>query len=247
MTWRIGSFHVGVGQGDRALPYFRKALAAAPDGAKPAIHLELVECLLSLGRGEEAEAEIRSHLAQTPFRDRYIALLSGIGRYKDDSDVFRMVEETLQHPKLSPSARSNLLARKGVMLENSGRFDEAFETILAAKRLLKPPPSSEDFEAAVRERIAVYTKERIARLAEPLRRSLEAAHLCRRTAAIWHHAGGADHLRPQRGRKCWRAGDDDLYRRAAAWRPPGVADRGDAGGARRVEGSELRRDLQRQR
>ena len=52
-----------------------------------------------------------------------------------------MVEETLQQPKLPPSDRSNLLVRKGVMLENSGRFDEAFETILAAKRLLKPPPS----------------------------------------------------------------------------------------------------------
>jgi hypothetical protein len=49
-----------------------------------------------------------------------------------------MVEETLQHPKLSPERRSNLLVRKGVMLENSGRFDEEAQLIQAAIEVCPP-------------------------------------------------------------------------------------------------------------
>ena len=166
VTWRIGSFHFELGQGEKALELYRKALAAAPQGARPAIHVEMVDCLLSLGRSEEAEDEIRKQIDVTPFRSRYVALLSSIGKPGTDSPVFAMVEDILKQPKLHPQERSALLLRKAVMLDNSKRYEEAFETTLASKRLLSPAPPMADFAGATDGRIDYYSQERIARFAQ---------------------------------------------------------------------------------
>jgi tetratricopeptide (TPR) repeat protein len=166
VTWRIGSFHFELGQGEKALEFYERALATAPHGARPAIHVELVDCLLSLGRSEEAEVEIRKQLDVTPFRSRYVELLSNVGKPGVDAPVFAMVEEILQRPKLHPQERSRLLLRKAIMLDNSKRYDEAFETTLTAKKLLSPRPPRADFGGASDGRIDYYNRERIARFAE---------------------------------------------------------------------------------
>ena len=166
VTWRIGSFHFELGQGEKALELYQKAYAAAPQGARPAIHLEIVDCLLSLGRSEEAEDEIRKQIDVSPFRSRYVALLASVGKPGADSPVFAMVEEILRQPKLHPHERSALLLRKAVMLDNSKRYDESFETTLASKRLLSPAPPKADFGAAVDGRVDYYNQERIARFAQ---------------------------------------------------------------------------------
>jgi len=79
---RLGSYLLGIGRGEEALAAFNAALAAAPSQEAHAIHLEKVECLLSLARVEEAEAEIRSqaarHALQQPLRGA--ALAGGEGR-----------------------------------------------------------------------------------------------------------------------------------------------------------------------
>ena len=52
--WRNGSFHARIGHMERALALFGKALERAPESARHAIRLEVLDCPLSLGRIDEA-------------------------------------------------------------------------------------------------------------------------------------------------------------------------------------------------
>jgi tetratricopeptide (TPR) repeat protein len=156
VNWRWGSYLVAIGHGEEALGAFDAALAAAPPQDSPQIRLDRVDCLLSLGRTEEAEAEIRARLDTTPFRSRYVVLLSQIGRPDASSEVFGLIERELARPGLVPLARSDLLLRQGSLLAASGRHEEAFRSWMAAKQLLGAPARSEDFDRVVEERINAF-------------------------------------------------------------------------------------------
>lgn len=163
---RLGSYLLGIGRGEEALAAFNAALAAAPPREAHDIHLEKVECLLSLARVEEAESEIRAHLASTPHRSRYVVLLSQIGKADHSSPVFGMIERELSGARLAPMAASDLLLRKGCLLDRSGRYDEAFRCWMEAKKLLRARPRGEELARIVDERIAAYPAARIAALSE---------------------------------------------------------------------------------
>ena len=160
--WRYGSFLSRIGHLEEALPVFETALARAPDGARHAIRLDVVESLLSLGRVEEAEEKLRRDLDRTAFRSRYLCLLSGTRKHDAATDVYALVEREITRPGLSVEDRSDLMVRKGVMLHNSGRHAEAFATILEGKKLLRAPSAVPAFTREVDQRIATFTAERIA-------------------------------------------------------------------------------------
>lgn len=162
--WRYGSFLARLGHMEEALKRYESALARAPEAARHAIRLDILEALFSLGRTEEALRRIESELAATPFRARYLCLKAGSGRHEAGSDLDREIERLLATPGLAPEERSDLMIRKGVMLQTSGRYDEAFATMRAAKKLLKAPPVTPGFTAEVDARIAAFTPERIERL-----------------------------------------------------------------------------------
>lgn len=161
-AWRYGSFLSRIGHMDDALAAFDSALAKAPEGARHAIRLDMLECLLSLGRVEEAEAQLWRDLDSTPFRSRYLCLLSGTRKLDAGSELFSLIEREIARPGLPVMDRSDLIVRKGVLLHNSGRYDEAFETITAGKKLLKAPSAVPAFTREVDQRIATFTPERIA-------------------------------------------------------------------------------------
>lgn len=162
--WRYGSFLSRIGQMEQALAAFETARSKAPDGARHAIRLDVVECLLSLGLVEEAESEMRRDLDHTPNRSRYLCLLSGTRKHDAGSDLFALIEREIARPGLPVVERSDLIVRKGVLLHNSGRFDEAFKTITEGKKLLHAPSAVPAFTREVDQRIAVFTPERIALL-----------------------------------------------------------------------------------
>lgn len=165
-AWRYGSFLSRIGHMEEALAALEAALARAPEGTKPAIRLDILDCLLSLGRVEEAEAQMRRDLDVTPFRSRYLCLLSGTRKHDAGSDLLPLIEREIARPGLPVMERSDLLVRKGVLLHNSGRHDEAFATISQGKKLLRAPSVVPAFTREVDQRIQTFTAERIARYQE---------------------------------------------------------------------------------
>ncbi|WP_421695382.1 tetratricopeptide repeat-containing sulfotransferase family protein [Aestuariivirga sp.] len=163
-AWRYGSFQSRIGHMEEALASLEQALAKAPEQARPAIRLDMLECLLSLGRIEDAEQLIARHLESTPFRARYVCLLSSTRKHDADSMMFRMVEQELASSRLSSLDRSDLMIRRGVMLQNSRRFDEAFDSFVAGKKLLKAPSVTAAFTREVEQRIARFDRDSMEQL-----------------------------------------------------------------------------------
>jgi len=164
VNWKAGTYLLGIGRGEEALQAFDAALRSAPAQEAHRIHLDRIECLLSLGWREEAEAEIRARIDETPFRSRYVVLLSQIGKPDESSGVFGLIARELARPGLAPLARSDLLLRKGSLQEQSGRHDEAFRSWMEAKALLRAAPRGPELALAVDERIAAFPAETVSRL-----------------------------------------------------------------------------------
>ena len=165
VNWKRGSSLLATGRGEEALVAFDAALAVAHAADRPRIHLDKVECLLSLGRSGEAEREIRAMLPATPYRSRYVVLLSQIGKPDAGSAVFALIEQELARPGLAPLARSDLMLRRASLLAQTGRHEEAFRGWTAAKKLLNASPRGAGLGRMVDERIAAFPAEAIARLA----------------------------------------------------------------------------------
>lgn len=160
-----GSYLLSIGRGEEALAAIDSALRAASAGEQAAIHLEKVDCLLSLGRTEEAEREIRARLQTTPYRSRYLVLLSQIGKPDASTEIFALIGKELARPGLSTMARSDLMLRQGSLLAQSGRHEEAFRNWIEAKKLLGASPRGPELARIVDERIGAFPAETIARLA----------------------------------------------------------------------------------
>jgi tetratricopeptide (TPR) repeat protein len=164
VNWKWGSYLLSIGRGEEALAAFNTALPAASAQDAPLIHLDKLDCLLSLARTEEAEREIRARLSTTPFRSRYLVLLSQIGKPGASSEIFALIEKDLARPGLAPIARSDLMLRKGTLLAQSGRHEEAFRSWIAAKQLLRARPRGADLARIADERIAAFPADTISRL-----------------------------------------------------------------------------------
>ncbi|MFM8746381.1 MAG: sulfotransferase [Aestuariivirga sp.] len=162
--WRYGSFEARLGHMEEALRRYESALARAPEAARHAIRLDILEALLSLGRVEEALRRIAHEFAATPYKARYLCLKASAGRHEAGSELDRDIARLLESPGLAPEERSDLMIRQGVMLQASGRHDDAFATMLAAKKLLKAPAVTPAFTAEVEARMAAFTPERVQRL-----------------------------------------------------------------------------------
>ena len=141
---------------------FSKALDRAPDGMRPAIRLEMLDCLLSLGRIEEAREHINRFIATTPHHARYLCLLSSIGKHDASSEIFARVERELSRTDLDPVDRSDLMVRRGVMLQESRRHDEAFASFTEGKKLLRAPSVTAAFRQEVDARIAADVERALA-------------------------------------------------------------------------------------
>jgi Tfp pilus assembly protein PilF len=164
-VWRNGSFRARIGHMQEALALFESALAKAPEQTRHAIRLDIVECLLSMGQVEAARERILREIGTPALRARYLCLLTSVSRDDAGSALYRDVCTEIDRPGLAPADRSDLMLRKGVMLQASDRHDEAFATLLDAKRLLRAPSVTAAFAREVDERIALFPAQRVAELA----------------------------------------------------------------------------------
>jgi hypothetical protein len=92
-------------------------------------------------------------------------LLSQIGRPDAGSPAFALIERELATPRLPVLAASDLLLRKGCLLDRSGRHEEAFGCWMKGKALLRAPPRGEALGRIVDERIAAFAGDVIGSLA----------------------------------------------------------------------------------
>lgn len=165
VLWKFGAWLLATGRGEEALAVLDAAHAAAGAGEeRHRIHLDKLECLLAMGRAEEAAREIRAALATTPFRHRYVVLLSQVDAA---DDVAALIDQELAKPGLPPVARSDLMIRRGSLKAKAGQHAEAFRDWMAAKRVLGLPPRGAELARVVDERIAAFPAEAITRLAAP--------------------------------------------------------------------------------
>jgi hypothetical protein len=79
--------------------------------------------------------------------------------------MFQRVEQELARKDLAAVDRSDLMVRRGVMLQASRRYDEAFDSFTAGKKLLRAPSVTAAFRQEVDARIAAFDADRLARLA----------------------------------------------------------------------------------
>jgi hypothetical protein len=79
--------------------------------------------------------------------------------------MFARIGRELARPDLAVVDRSDLMVRRGVMLQTSGRHDEAFASFTGAKKLLRAPSVIAAFRQEVDSRIAAFGKERLQQLA----------------------------------------------------------------------------------
>lgn len=164
-TWRMGSFRARIGHMEQALAHYEAALGRATDVVRHHIRLDIAECLLSLGRVDEAREFMLRELDRSPHRARYLCLISAAGREDAGSSLYTDICREIARPGLALGERSNLMIRKGVMLQASGRHDEAFATFREAKMLLRAAPVTAAFHREVDMRIAAVTPERLQALA----------------------------------------------------------------------------------
>lgn len=95
--------------------------AAGTDKGNVLCRLDLGQCLLAMGRTEEAEREIRAEIAASPFRSRYIVLLSQVNQ---SAEVLALLESELARPGLHVMARSDLMLRRGSLRAKEGQHAE---------------------------------------------------------------------------------------------------------------------------
>lgn len=130
----LARFYDQAGMGDRAIGHYDNAFRLAAEGLKPAIRLERLTCLISLGRTEECKREFEAGFPTGDCHSQFVALYESLGRWKVDSEAYAAIVRELQNTKLPRHVRSRLLSSKARIEENSELYDMAFETQLMAKR-----------------------------------------------------------------------------------------------------------------
>ena len=164
-VWRNGSFLSRIGHTEQALLAYGKALELAPEGPRHDIRLDVLDSLLSLGRIEEAQAHIERFIGSTRHHPRYLCLLASIGKHDASSEMFQRIERELTRRDINHIVRNALMISRGVMLQASGRYDEAFATFTEGKKQLRAPSVTAGFRQEVDARIAAFGKEKLAALA----------------------------------------------------------------------------------
>lgn len=132
----LANYHFMAGQGKRALPYYHAALKTASAESRANIHLWRADCLSTLGRVGEAEADCRAVLDEPQCRARALVAIAMLRKNDQTSDLARQIREELEAPGLTDETRSALLLCLGRLHENGRDYDNAFLNFSKSQGLL---------------------------------------------------------------------------------------------------------------
>lgn len=155
----LAHYFLETGQGQRALPYYDRALQAAPEASKGVIRFERADCLSSIGRLEESETEYL-HVSDQP--DLHVDTLIRIALLRKNdhlSEYAHRVHRELEAPGLKDEDRSSLLLCLGRLHENGRDYDNAFLNFERSRKLQKSKFNFSDFLSQVDDAIGSLTRE----------------------------------------------------------------------------------------
>ena len=165
-AWALGSFYHEIGLGERALARFEQAAKLAPARYAPKINLGRLNCLVGLGRTEECEKEFERGFETSVYRPQYVSLYAMLDKWNVNSQAYSLVMGELQDQRLTTDERATLLSRQASIEENSGLYDEAFDTQLKAKRLSATVYDMNGFRRQCDERSAAFSADLLSRCRE---------------------------------------------------------------------------------
>lgn len=142
--WALAYYYLSSGQGSSALPYFELALQAAPTALSASIRLDRAECLSSIGRPLETEADLKFAMGEPKYRVDALIKSALLQRNDHTSEYARQVRKELELPDLTNKNRSSLLLCLGRLHENGSDYDNAFLNFERSRKLLKS-----EFDAAI--------------------------------------------------------------------------------------------------
>jgi tetratricopeptide (TPR) repeat protein len=150
------------GKGDLAVESFRRALEIAPDSVSGRINLG--QALRQIGRFTEAGGCFRQILDRRPGAVQAYVLMASVGAALDAAEIARL-STSVDDPKMPIRDRAALGFVLGKMLDDAGRFDEAFahyaranSLVLEMRHAAGERYDSEEFARRVNESIAMFTR-----------------------------------------------------------------------------------------
>ena len=157
--WALGVYYLKSGQGRRALPFFERALSAAPIESKADIIFDQAMTFRAVGNVEEAESNFKK-VMNTP-RFRIPALTESVLLRKNThtSEYAAQISEELNNQDVSDTERSALLLSLGRLHENGKDYDNAFLNFEKSRKLLKSTFSMKNFVLQIKEISSVLKPE----------------------------------------------------------------------------------------
>ena len=153
----LANYFDRAGQGSRALPYYDQALTAAPGAYRMAIRKRRANCLRTLGRIAEAEAEFRWLERQPEHRVEALCVAALLRKNDHTSDYAGQVRKELERPDLTDTERSSLLLCLGRLHENGRDYDKAFLKFDRSRKLKATDFDLKHFVVRVNEASKVLT------------------------------------------------------------------------------------------
>jgi tetratricopeptide (TPR) repeat protein len=157
--WTLAEFYMSIGKGARALAYFDRAIAVAPEPALLQIKGERAGCLAAIGRNEEAKIEFESFEKSGQEKVYSLTRLALLSKNDHHSEFAGKIAHRLALPETTDEERSDLLLCLGRLFENGKNYDEAFENYTASRQLKGPHYEVKKFEEEVDGMIETYTSD----------------------------------------------------------------------------------------
>jgi tetratricopeptide (TPR) repeat protein len=129
----IAKFYRAIGKAELALPYFEKAIAVQSKDFD--LRLEYAYCLDGAGHFEKARAEFTILKRSKKHRSRALSSIARSSDRKLGLDTLLEIRSALSDPSVSQHSARDLHYAAGKILEDNGRYDEAFVQFEEAKKL----------------------------------------------------------------------------------------------------------------
>jgi tetratricopeptide (TPR) repeat protein len=157
--WTMAEYYLGLGQGDNALQYYKKALEVAPIEFINQLKMDYAACFAAVGRVDEAET-LYSGLFRDPVLRKWALIRYALLRKVDQSsEIADHIRAELAATDLNRKERSSLLLCMGQLFENGGKYDEAFENFQEARKLSLNKHDIRLFRAQVDDKINSITQD----------------------------------------------------------------------------------------